>query len=44
MIEVPGELLNGLLIVLVIFASANRSRQRLGEESILARQSISFQA
>ena len=41
MIELPHEFLNALFAVLVIFASAKRSKQR-GEERALALQSIGF--
>jgi hypothetical protein len=41
MIELPLEFLNALFAVLVIFASANRSRQR-GEERASALQSVGF--
>ena len=40
MIELPHEFLNALFAVLVIFASANRSRQRLGAKRAFSRQSV----
>jgi hypothetical protein len=40
MIELPHEFLNALFVLLVVFANANRSRQRSGRETGLAPQSV----
>jgi hypothetical protein len=42
MIELPHEFLNALLVLLVIFATASRSRQRMGAERASAARSVSF--
>ena len=42
MIELPHGFLNALFMLLMIFASLSRSRQRLGAEGGLAPQSVKF--